>query len=105
MGVDRTDYLMFAADVGFDDSDFDRCQAEIEGAPGAAFDMIRDGMSGQYCLAGKVIAKSEPYEGFEMAKIAALEFDREGLARTVSEKLGRAVMPDDFSLILFSHFS
>jgi hypothetical protein len=40
-----------------------------------------------------------------MAKIASLEFDREGLAREVSERLGRAVMPDEFSLILFSHFS
>lgn len=105
MGVDRTDYLMFAADVGFDEDDFDRCQAEIEGAPGAAFDMIRDGMSGQYALAGKVIARSEPYDGFEMAKISSLEFDREGLARAVSEKLGRAVLPEYFSLVLFSHFS
>lgn len=105
MGVDRTDYLMFGADIGFDDADFDKCQAEIEGAPGARFDVIRDGMSGQYCLAGKIIAKSEPYEGFEMAKIEKLEFDREGLARAVSEKIGRTVLPEDFSLILFSHFS
>jgi hypothetical protein len=105
MGVDRTDYLMFGADIGVDGFDRDKFEAECDGAPGRKFDIVYDSMSGAYCLAGKIIAKSEPYEGFEMAKIASLEFDREGLAREVSERLGRAVMPDEFSLILFSHFS
>lgn len=104
MGVDRTDYLMFAADVGTTDFDRDKCEAEIEGAPGALFDVIYDGMCGAYCLAGKIIKRSDPYEGFEMAKIEKIEFDREGLARVISEKLERPVMPEDFSLILFSHF-
>ena len=105
MGVDRTDYLMFGADIGVEGFDRDNFEAEIDGAPGRRFDIIYDGMSGQYCLAGKIIAKSEPYEVFEMAKIDKLEFDRDDLARTVSERIGRPVMPDDFSLILFSHFS
>ena len=105
MGVDRTDYLMFGADIGVNDFDRDKFEAEIDGAPGRKFDIIYDSMSGQYCLAGQIIAKSEPYDGFEMAKIEKLEFDRDGLARAVSERLERAVMPEDFSLILFSHFS
>ncbi len=105
MGVDRTDYLMFGADIGAGDFDLDKFEPEIDGAPGRCFDIVYDGMGGQYCLAGQIIAKSEPYEGFEMAKIEKLDFDREGLAKAVSERLGRAVMPEDFSLILFSHFS
>lgn len=104
MGVDRTDYLMFGADIGVVDFDSDKFEAEIDGAPGRRFDVVYDGMSGAYCLAGAIIAKSHPYEGFEMAKIEKLEFDRDGLAKAVSEALGRPVLPSDFSLILFSHF-
>jgi len=106
MGVNRTDYLMFATDIGPKAFDWDKHQAEIEGAPGAKFDIVYDGMCGKYCLAGKIIAKSEPYEGFEMAKIhvgAILEANE--LAETVSEAFGRKMVPSDFSLILFSHFS
>jgi hypothetical protein len=105
MGVDRTDYLMLAAEVGFDGFDFDKHQAEIEGAPGAKFDIVRDGMCGKYCLAGKIIARSEPYEGLEMAKVnvgAVLQTNE--LADTISESFGRKIAPSEFSLILFSHF-
>lgn len=105
MGVDRTDYLMFATELGPDEFDIDKHQAEIEGAPGAKFDIVYDGMCGEYCLAGKIIAKSDPYEGFEKAKIhvgAVMEANE--LAAAVSESFGREVKPSDFSLILFSHF-
>lgn len=107
MGVDRTDYLMFGADMGTKDFDRDAMEAEIEGAHGARFDVIYDGMSGKYCLAGKIIAKSDPYEGFEMAKIndEKMKFDHVELAAAVSDAFGRRVVPMDFSLILFSHFS
>lgn len=107
MGVDRTDYLMFATEVDIDACDYDKHQAEIEGAPGAHFDIVKDGMCGKYCLAGKIIARSDPYEGFEMAKIdpAAMKFDPTELAAAVSEAFGRDLAPADFSLILFSHFS
>lgn len=107
MGVDRTDYLMFAADMGADNFDWEKHEAEIEGRPDARFNIVYDGMSGKYCIAGKIIAKSDPYEGFDMAKIdpAKLAIDREALASTVSDAFGREVSPDDFSLILFTHFS
>jgi hypothetical protein len=105
MGVDRTDYLMFAAEMGAKEFDFDKHQAEIEGAPGAKFDIVYDGMCGEYCLAGKIIAKSDPYEGFEKATVhvgAVLEANE--LAQAVSASFGRELRPEDFSLILFSHF-
>jgi hypothetical protein len=64
-------------------------------------------MCGRYCIAGKIIAKSDPYEGFETAKIdpEKLEVDRAALAEAVSDAFGRKLSADDFSLILFSHFS
>ncbi len=107
MGVDRTDYLMFAAEMGADDFDYDKHQAEIEGSPDAQFDIVYDGMSGQYALAGKIIAKSDPYEGFEMAKVdvGKMDFNTTELAEKVSAAFGRKLVSGDFSLILFSHFS
>ena len=107
MGVDRTDYLMFGADMGTEDFDWEKHEAEINGAPGRRFDVVYDGMSGEYCIAGKIIAHSDPYEGFEMAKIdpKTLDVDRQALAAVVSEAFGRTKTADDFALILFSHFS
>ncbi|MGW1422674.1 hypothetical protein ACWAT4_21470 [Bradyrhizobium manausense] len=107
MGVDRTDYLMLGADMGGKAFDWDKHQAEIEGAPDARFDLVYDGMCGKYCIAGKIIARSDPYEGFELAKVDPLRLhvDRAALAATVAEAFGRDdITPDDFSLILFSHF-
>lgn len=107
MSVDRTDYLMFATDVGYDAFDWDKHDAEMAGEPSRRFDIVLDGMCGKYCIAGKVIAKSDPYEGFEMAKVdpEKMDVDRAALAATVSEAFGRDLSTDDFSLILFSHFS
>jgi hypothetical protein len=105
MGVDRTDYLMLAADMGTDGFDYDKHEAEISGAPGAKFDIVYDGMCGEYCLAGKIIAKSEPYDGFERAKInVGAVLQAQELAEAISESFGRKLVPSDFSLIIFSHF-
>lgn len=107
MGVDRIDYLMFGADMGAENFEYEKHEAEIEGAPGARFDIVYDGMCGKYCIAGKIIAKGDPYEGFEMAKVdpKKLDVDRAALAASVSEAFGRPMSASDFSLILFSHFS
>jgi hypothetical protein len=111
MGVVRTDYLMLGIDVGGDALDHDKHQAEVEGAPGARFDIIYDGMCGNYCIAGKIIAKSQPYDdGIEMVKIdflslAKLISDSTALAVNVGAAFDRKVSPGDFALILFSHFS
>lgn len=106
MGVEREDYLMYGVDVGFDAFDDNKHEAEIDGAPNRRFDCILDGMSGQYCIAGKIIAKSEPYDGIGMTTIDPdhLGIDRAGLAKIISEAFSREVTTDDLKLILFSHF-
>lgn len=107
MGVDRTDYLMYGADLGAKAFDWDKHEAELEGAPNRRFDIVYDGMSGRYCIAGKIIAKGDPYDGIEMVKIdpEKLDVDRAALAASVSDAFGRTLSASDFSLILFSHFS
>lgn len=107
MGVDRTDYLMFGADVGADSFDWDKHEAEVNGSPDARFDIVYDGMSGAYCFAGKIIAVSDRYSGFEdrvEIDAASLNVDRDDLAKKISVAFERPVLPTDLRLVLFSHY-
>lgn len=107
MGVDRTDYLMLGVDVGYDTADWDKFEAEINGHPGARFDVVYDGMCGKYCIAGKIIARNDPYDGFEMTEIQPddLGINRYDLAAKLSDAFGKTIDGQDIALLLFSHFS
>ena len=107
MGVDRTDYLMWAADVGAKAFNWDNHEAEMEGRPERRFDIVYDGMSGKYCMAGKILAISHENEGFSPKKIdpAELLMDVDILAYKVSQAFGLPLTEDNFSLVLFSHSS
>jgi len=104
MGVDRTDYLFYGLDVGYDNVDYDRDEDVINGVPNAPFDMVYDGMSGKYAMAGKVIAKSDRYDGLNFQEISPdMLPDVSGLKDQVEERFGPQDKP--FKLYLFSHFS
>jgi hypothetical protein len=107
MGVDRTDYLMLGVDVGVDAFDWEKHETEVDGVPGARFDVVYDGMCGKYCIAGKIIAVGDEYEGFETVKVeeSALLVDKDALAAKISEAFGKPVSAQDLALLLFSHFS
>jgi hypothetical protein len=106
MGVYRTDYLMWAVDVGADAFDWAKHQAEGEGQPNRRFDVVYDGMSGQYCMAGKTLAVSGSDDGFSPKKIdpADIGVDLDELARKVSEAFEKPLTAADFSLVLFSDY-
>lgn len=109
MGVDRTDYLMFGANVGYDAFSWEKHEAEAEGRPERRFDVVLDGMCGKYCMAGKIIKVSGPTDGgFEAcrvdAQIEALEAEK--VCREVMSAFPHwAVTRDDFGFYLFSHYS
>lgn len=113
MGVDRYDYLMVGVDLGMDfvrgnDGFYDQFQAEFEGAPDRRFDIVYDGMCGQYCIVGKIIASaSDPYVGFEMQQVdlAQIYVHDPELAMAISEATGKSVTASDLKLLLFSHFA
>lgn len=109
MGVDRTDYLMWGVDVGADNFDLDKHEAEASGGPSRKFDVVYDAMGGNYCIAGKILAESGGYDGdgFDMIAINhdELNVDRGALAAIVSEAFDQKRCAEDFKLVLFSHFS
>ena len=105
MGVDRTDYLFWGVMIDPGKVDRDALEDEIDGAPGAKFDLVLDGMGGQYAVAGKIVAQSDPYEGIEFVDVGPrLDLlDKAGVFGAVGKHF-----PDksfsDFGLLLFSHF-
>jgi len=104
MGVDRTDYLFYGIDVGYDAVDYDRDEDVISGTPEAPFDMVYDGMCGKYALAGKIIARSDPYDGLPFKEITPDMLPvPEELMRKISERFGESGQKP--RLMLFSHFS
>lgn len=106
MGVDRTDYLMFGVKVDPEkvSEKYDELQAMIEGAPGAPFDLVYDGMSGEYAVAGKIIAQSSPYDGLDFTEItdALLPKDVTALAAAIGQHFDSV---GTLRLYLFTHFS
>lgn len=104
MGVDRTDYLIYGVKIDPDLVDYDKHEDLINGAPTAPFDLVYDGMSGQYAVAGKIIARSDPYEGLEFKEITedALPPDPEGLSAKIAATFGAPA--DKLRLYLFSHY-
>jgi hypothetical protein len=85
--------------------DYDKHEALISGAPGRAFDVVYDGMSGEYAVAGKVIAKIDGYDGVNFTEITddLLPTDPAALSTLIGETFGAA--PDKLRLFLFSHYS
>lgn len=104
MGVDRTDYLMWAAKVDPDEVSrrIDEFEAETDGAPDRLFDLIHDGMCGEYAVAGRVIARSDPHDGIDFKEISQedIKWDAELVSRV------RSAFPEahEFTLFLFSHY-
>ena len=106
MSVSRTDYIIYGVNVGYDNVSYDNFEAELSGSRLAKFDIIYDGMNGEYAYAGKILARGDEYEGFG-----------NGVDLTPRDESDMAVMwdviqafPDlnlgmnDFKLFAVSHF-
>ena len=69
MSEDRTDYVFYGFDAGYDNLDYDEWEGLIESQGNEHFDLIYDGMNGDFAFVGKIIARSDEYEGFARQKI------------------------------------
>ena len=108
MGVDRTVYLMWGVDVGAEAVDWDKHVAELEGQPVRRFDMVYDGMSGEYCFAGKILAASHEHSDHSVTalNLEDIGVDRDALASRISTAFERDdIGPRDLSLIFLDHYS
>lgn len=94
---------MFGIDVGADDFDYEKYENN------KYFDVVFDGMSGEYCIVGKILAQAnDDGEGFEMLEInekILSAYNKTVLAENISKELGKHYSVDDFKLLLFSHYS
>lgn len=69
MSTDRIDYIVFGVRLDAHAiTEEHRDQIENDGK----FDVIFDGMGGEYLVVGKILAKSDIYMGFEFTDISAI---------------------------------
>lgn len=104
MGHRPDHYVILAADLGFDNVEYDDVESEIDGE--GEFDVIYDGMSGNYVYAGKILVKADRYEGFDDTDIGTLLDEGEGLDDIMQKVMLRYphVTVDDFKLRVFTHW-
>lgn len=103
MGVSRTDYLMFGARVDPGIVSYDDFEAEMYQEEGARFDMVYDGMSGEYAVAGKILAKADGGDDFQMVDIESTMNEPLKLETIDAVTAALPVGSTDFKLYLFSH--
>ena len=104
MSAYRTDYLFYGSNVGCENIDYEEWEDEINGAEGAMFDVVYDGMSGNYAYVGKIIAAIHQHDGIDGKNPICISDLRppEGLAPLVA-----SAFPDasGFGFYMFSHYS
>ena len=102
MGVYRDDYLMLGAKVDPEQINWDDYEAEMTGEESRRFDIVYDGMSGQYAFAGIVLCKTGQFDDAPIREITVedLETDPDLLDKV------QAVFPEveKLSLFMFQHY-
>jgi hypothetical protein len=102
MGVYRDDYLLLGAKVDPEKVSWDEHEAEMDRSDGRRFDIVYDGMSGEYAFAGKVLCKTGQFDDAPIKEITAadLESDPDLLDKV------QAVFPEveQLSLFMFQHY-
>ena len=106
MGVDRTDYLMIAYDIGCEafDEVYTSCEDVLDS--GEPFDIVYDGMCGEYCYVGKILKTIDPETGPIVTQLDDINknIDKEELAQFILSYTGIKISPDDFKKIILSHY-
>ncbi len=120
MGVDRTDYIIYGFNIppavakenGVDIWD-DKYLPFMEGRPGIFEAIVYDGMSGEYLVFGKVIHKSEDYEGIPLKTVSYKDFfddsEKDAITQKFIELFGQNIYDNEIEdeepqVIIFSHF-
>jgi len=70
MSEDRTDYVFYGFDAGYDDINYDDWEKLIENEGNEYFDLIYDGMNGDFAFFGKVVASTVEEGGFDRQKVS-----------------------------------
>lgn len=106
MSTTCTHYTVFGFLLNFDDVDYEEYENEIDQSGDAKYDMIYDGMSGEYVVAGHILTQGDVYEGTEFTNLTeSIENDR----KLIEEKLSQVKMDwpitKEPSIYTFTHWS
>ena len=106
MSVERTDYLMWGVQVEPKEVSkrYEELEAEMHDEEGKRFDLVYDGMSGKYAIAGRIICKSGAYEGMGFKLIGGRELDFDYTTFKAVKEAFPEAEAHEFAAYMFSHY-
>jgi len=101
MGVYRDDYLLLGAKVDPEKVNWDEHEAELDGSENRRFDIVRDGMSGEYAFAGTILCKTGQLDDTSIKEITPADLESDP---NLLDKI-KSVFPEveKLSLFMFQH--
>ena len=104
MGVEREDYIVIGANIGYDrydddryeDYDVYRCIKEV-----GEMTYVIDGMSGKYFIVGEVVKHADDYDGFGVNELVVDEESSKRVVQFILDKFGMNVEP---KIIVVTHW-
>lgn len=104
MSVYRTDFIVYGFQMPYKEDYFeDEFLPYIEGHEELEYQLIVDGMCGEYVVFGKVLGTDNDNSGWEFTEIKTYNIDPEALKKKYQELFGD--IPEEPKLFIFSHFS
>lgn len=111
MSTDQNFYVIVGVPVSDDLIDMDRDIAEIEGRPGAEFDMIYDSMAGERHYAGKILGRMSDYsETIDEVDLSAKFLETAGpfylqFINKMRDRFGLELEVEDIKFLLVRNYS
>ena len=105
MSVKRTICIIYGADIGYSNELYENYELEIEGSPDRDFDILYDGMSGEYAIAGCILHKIDVSEWNNDEILRKVDVKPKHMDEYVSK--ARLEFPElaDFDYILVDHYT
>lgn len=87
MGIDRTCYLVFGAEIEHEKVDYEKHLPMIEGHRDAPFQIVDDPMCGEYAVVGKILIGIDPDYDEDLHTVGPEDYpeDPGALLRSIQE--------------------
>lgn len=106
MGYTRTEYVIIGYKIPYDliGDDNEEFLPYIEGSPNVDVTIIKDDMSGDFAIFGKVLLSSDRDNGFEFTEIEITDDDKRIVNNEFKKLFPDYKLTDEIKIIGFSHY-
>lgn len=105
MSTTCTHYTIIGFLLDFDEVDYETYEAEIDRTGVAKYDMIYDGCSGEFVVAGHILVQGDIYEGMEFTNVSeSMETNKQAIEDKLSRVKKDWPTTKEPSLYSFTHW-